>query len=139
MKDFSRSVDYLTTRPDIDSEKLAYYGTSWGGAVGPVIMAVEKRIAASILHLGGFGSASELPEAHGLNYAPRVRMPTLMLNGRYDAIYRLESDVRVLYDLLGTPDSDKRLVLYDTDHFIPVNERVKESLNWLDRYLGPVN
>jgi serine/threonine protein kinase/dienelactone hydrolase len=138
VKDFSRSVDYLTTRPDIDSEKLAYYGFSWGGLVGPVIMAVEERIAASILNLGGFASYSELPEVHGLNYAPRVRIPTLMLNGRYDQTFPLETDVMVLHDLLGTTEADKRLIVYDSDHFIPTKEKVKETLAWLDRYLGMV-
>jgi hypothetical protein len=27
--------------------------------------------------------------------------------------------------------------VYDTDHFIPRNELIKETLGWLDRYLGP--
>jgi len=43
-----------------------------------------------------------------------------------------------MFDLLGTPEEDKRLVLYDTDHYIPRNGLIKESLDWLDRYLGPV-
>ncbi len=28
------SIDYLETRDDIDAERLAYYGVSWGGALG---------------------------------------------------------------------------------------------------------
>jgi len=28
--------------------------------------------------------------------------------------------------------------LYDTDHVPPRIEYIKETLNWLDRYLGPV-
>jgi len=28
-KDFSRSIDYLETRSDIDTSKLGFYGTSW--------------------------------------------------------------------------------------------------------------
>jgi serine/threonine protein kinase len=31
VKDFRRCIDYLETRQDIDSQKLAYYGMSWGG------------------------------------------------------------------------------------------------------------
>jgi len=30
------------------------------------------------------------------------------------------------------------LKLYDTDHIIPRNEFIKETLKWLDKYLGPV-
>ena len=34
VKDLGRSIDYLETRPDINPDKLAYYGRSWGGARG---------------------------------------------------------------------------------------------------------
>jgi hypothetical protein len=44
-----------------------------------------------------------------------------------------------MYDLLGAPEKGKKLCLYDTDHFIPEKEMIKEVLNWLDKYLGPVN
>ena len=44
VKDFKRCIDYLETRQDIDSKKLAYYGLSWGGEYGAVIPAVEDRL-----------------------------------------------------------------------------------------------
>ena len=68
-----------------------------------------------------------------------VKIPILMLNGRYDAKFPYETTVKPMFDLLGTPDEDKSLKLYDTDHYIPRNELIKESLSWLDKYLGPVN
>ena len=43
-----------------------------------------------------------------------------------------------MFDILGTPEEYKVIRLYDTDHFIPINELTKEALDWLDRYLGPV-
>jgi len=49
-----------------------------------------------------------------------------------------ETMVKPMFDFLGTPKEDKVLKLYDTDHFIPRNEFIKETLAWLDRYLGPV-
>jgi hypothetical protein len=61
-----------------------------------------------------------------------------MLNGRYDMVFPYETCVKPMYDLLGTPEEDKKMVLYDTDHFIPRNELIKETLVWLDRYLGTV-
>jgi dienelactone hydrolase len=138
VKDFRRSVDYLETRPDIDSERLAYYGMSWGGALGAIIPAVEDRLSANILLAGGLGGRGR-PEAHELNYLTRVRNPTLMLNGRYDNLFDLERRVRPMFDLLGTPAEHKRLILYDTDHIPPRNEFIKETLAWLDRYLGLVS
>jgi hypothetical protein len=43
-----------------------------------------------------------------------------------------------MIDLLGTPEKDKKLIVYETDHLIPINELIRESLNWLDCYFGPV-
>ena len=28
-KDFGRSIDYLHTRPDIDKDRIGYFGYSW--------------------------------------------------------------------------------------------------------------
>jgi hypothetical protein len=40
--------------------------------------------------------------------------------------------------LLGTPVEHKRHVLLESAHTIPRSEGIKETLDWLDRYLGPV-
>jgi hypothetical protein len=61
-----------------------------------------------------------------------------MLNGRYDGFYGLETSAKPMFDLLGTPAGDKQLKVYETDHIPPRNEFIKETLAWLDRYLGPV-
>ena len=137
VKDFKRSVDYLETRPDIDKTKLGYYGFSWGGLMGGIIPAVEDRLKVNILIVGGFTSGT-LPEVDQVNYLPRIKIPTLMLNGRYDFNFPYDKAVLPFYNLLGTPARDKRLVVYETDHYVPKNEMIKEVLNWCDRYLGPV-
>jgi eukaryotic-like serine/threonine-protein kinase len=137
VKDFRRCVDYLENRPDIDSGKLAYYGMSWGGSLGAIIPAVEERLSANVVCAGGFIGRATRPEAYPLNYVTRVRTPTLMLNGRYDSTFGLEAGIKPMFDLLGTPAEHKRLILYDTDHIPPRNEFVKETLAWLDKYLGP--
>lgn len=139
VKDFRRSVDYLETRPDIDNSKIAYYGHSWGGLMGGIIPAVENRLAVSVLILGGFPGRQPYPEADPINYVSRITMPVLMLNGRYDSNFPLEEAVRPFYKLLGTPEKNKRLVLYDTDHYVAKSDMVREVLDFLDKYLGPVN
>jgi cephalosporin-C deacetylase-like acetyl esterase len=137
-KDFSRSIDYLETRSDIETSKLGFYGHSWGGALGGIIPAVEDRIKVNILLVGGF-SGRHLPEADILNYVSRIKMPVLMLNGRYDVSFPFETTVKPFYDLLGTPEKDKHLYVYETDHFVPKSEMIKETLNFLDQYFGPVH
>jgi dienelactone hydrolase len=137
VKDFRRCIDYLATRQDIDSKKLAYYGMSWGGTYGAIIPAVEERLKASVLVAGGFQLLAR-PEANAFNYVNRVKTPTLMLNGKYDTLFQLETSSKPMFELLGTPAPDKRQKLYETDHIPPRNEYIKETLAWLDRYLGPV-
>jgi len=137
VKDLRRSIDYLETREDIDSERLAYYGMSWGGNLGAIIPAVEERFKASVLVAAGLLGTGR-PEVSDLTYVTRVRTPTLILNGRYDVFFPPETSSQPLLDLLATPQQDKRLILYETDHIPPRTEYIKETLAWLDEYLGPV-
>jgi dienelactone hydrolase len=137
-KDVSRTIDYLETRPDIDTSKIAFYGHSWGGITGGIIPAVEERIKLNILITGGFlGKA--FPEADQINYVPRIKIPVLMLNGKYDVTFPFESTVKPFYDLLGTPEPDKRLCVYETDHGVPKTDMIRETLAWLDKYFSPPN
>jgi eukaryotic-like serine/threonine-protein kinase len=137
-KDLGRSIDYLETRADIDRNKLAYEGFSWGASLGAILPALESRFRAVALVCPGFHLQNALPEADQINFAPRMKTPVLMLNGRFDFIYPTGTSQDPMFRLLGTPTEHKRRVVYDTAHNIPRNEMVKEILNWLDRYLGQV-
>jgi serine/threonine protein kinase/formylglycine-generating enzyme required for sulfatase activity/dienelactone hydrolase len=137
-KDYMRSIDYLETRKDIDVNKLAYYGFSWGGVMGAIIPAVENRLKASVLHVAGFGNEKALPEVDQINFITRVKIPVLMLNGKYDHYFPVDTSQRPFFKLLGTRPEDKRQIIYEAGHFVPRNQHIKETLDWLDRYLGPV-
>ncbi len=137
-KDFSRSIDYLETRRDIDAKKVAYYGVSWGGVMGGIIPAVEPRVKAVILHVAGLAFQKCQPEVDPVNYLPRIKQPVLMLNGQYDHYFPVETSQRPMFKLLGTPPEQKRQVIYPSGHFVPSNQLIKEALDWFDRYLGPV-
>ena len=133
-KDFSRSVDYLETRSDIDTSRIGYYGFSLGGFMGGIIPAVESRLKVSVLIIGGCKGDGEI-----VSYLQRIKIPTLMLNGKYDYTFPYEKSVLPFYNFLGTQDEDKKIVVYETDHFVPINEMIKEVLAFCDEYLGPVN
>jgi predicted esterase len=140
-KDLGRSVDYLETRKDVDSARLAYFGSSMGAVWAPVLLAVEKRIKAAMLFSGGVYSTSVvfLPEADPVNFASHVTIPVLMTNGRYDQTFPLEESQLPLFRSLGTPTKDKKHVIYEGGHgAFPRPDAVRESLDWLDKYLGPV-
>jgi formylglycine-generating enzyme required for sulfatase activity/cephalosporin-C deacetylase-like acetyl esterase/predicted Ser/Thr protein kinase len=141
VRDLARSIDYLETRVDIDSQKIGYLGSSLGGMVGVMLLPWEKRVQACVLLNGGFVPMAEwvtVPEIDFINLAPRVTIPALMLNGRYDFVFPVETSQKPMFDFLGTPREQKKYILYDTAHDVPRNEMIKEVLNWFDLYLGPV-
>ncbi|MGI8784118.1 MAG: protein kinase domain-containing protein [Acidobacteriota bacterium] len=138
-KDLGRTVDYLETRPDVDKGKLAYFGVSWGAGWGPVMTAIEKRFKASVLLAGGLDSYKWLPEADPFNFCPRATTPVLMVNGRFDFDYPLETSQLPMFRQLGAPEKDKRHVLFESGHVPPrMQDVVREILDWYDKYLGPV-
>jgi serine/threonine protein kinase/dienelactone hydrolase len=136
-KDLSRSIDYLETRPEIDAQKLAYFGVSWGGRMGGLMLAVEKRFSAAVLYVAGLRFQKSLPEADPFNFVPRVTLPVLLLNGRYDNYFPVETSQKPMFTLLGTRKEDKKWIVVDGGHFVPRDRLIQESLAWLDRYLGP--
>ena len=137
-KDIGRSIDYLETRKDIQLDKLGYLGWSWGGYMGGIMPAVEKRIKVVVLNVGGMVMDKSLPEADQLNYLPRVTQPVLMLNGKYDMFFPVETSQKPMFNFLGTPKEHKKIIIYDVGHLVPRTDFVKETLLWYDKYLGPV-
>ncbi len=138
-KDLSRTIDYVESRGDLDARRVALYGVSWGARLLPLMAAVEDRVRLGIMLGGGLGPRDvALPEADPFNFAPYVRQPILMVNGRYDFLFPVETSQRPLFDLLGTPPLDKRHVVFETGHVPPNDLLTREVLDWLDRYLGSV-
>ncbi len=145
VKDSRRSLDYLETRPDIDRTRLAVLGIS--GPAGVFQLALDNRLHAGVLHSVGLppGLLQSVgweipPEIDPINFASRVRAPVLMLNGRYDPTFPPETHQIPLFQRLGTPEANKRHVLFDCGHsLLRTQDAVRETLDWLDRYLGPVD
>ena len=136
-KEYSRTIDYLETRKDMQADKVAYLGISWGGFMGGIIPAVEKRIKVVVLNVGGMAMERALPEADQINYLPRVTQPVLMLNGKYDMFFPVETSQKPMFGFLGTPGDRKKMVVYDSGHLVPPTEFIKQTLSWFDTYLGP--
>ncbi len=134
VKDFMRAVDYLETRPDLDLDRLGLAGFSWGGRMGSIVPALDPRVKVAVLYVGGFSLQKPMPEVDQIHFAPRVRIPVLMLNGRFDFFFPVDTSQRPMFETLGTPKEHKRHLLYDTSHGIPRLEMIKETLDWLDRY-----
>ncbi len=136
-KDLGRTIDYLETRPDMRADKIGYLGFSLGARLGVVLPAVENRLKAAVLVSGGMTWQVVAPQVDQINFAPRIKIPTLMLNGRFDFTFPGPSQ-RQMFRLLGAPEEHKRHVLLDVGHGITAEQMTKDTLDWLDRYLGPV-
>jgi pimeloyl-ACP methyl ester carboxylesterase len=140
-KDLSRAIDYLETRGDLNVGAVGYYGVSWGAADAVRALAVEGRIKAAVLADGGMQPYSfERPERDPVHYLPRITIPVLMLNGRYDSVFPPREAQEPMFRLLGTDPAHKRYPpLSDSSHVAaPSPERIQETVSWFNRYLGPV-
>jgi dienelactone hydrolase len=140
-KDASRSLDYLATRKDIDSGRLAYLGVSMGSADGVILTTLmQDRLKTAIFLDGGYFLDTPPPGGDQADFAPRMKKPVLMVNGRYDYVFSVENAQNPLFKMLGTPEEDKKHVLLETPHDVTEDRPrlTKEVLDWLDKYLGRV-
>jgi formylglycine-generating enzyme required for sulfatase activity/tRNA A-37 threonylcarbamoyl transferase component Bud32 len=134
--DLRRGLDYLETRTDIDISRVAFMNVSIG-AQGIIFSAVEPRYRAVVLMSDGLypRQVNFIPEANPVGFAPHIKPPKLMLNGRWDADYAFKSEAEPLFKLLSEP---KRLELYDGGHVPPPEIAVPIVSRFLDETLGPV-
>jgi eukaryotic-like serine/threonine-protein kinase len=141
-KDFGRSLDYLDGRSDIARDKIAYLGVSMGSAEGVIYTTVsQSRLKAVILLDGGY--FLDTPRAGGdqADFAPRLKVPVLMVNGRQDFVFSVDQSQNPLFRMLGTPQADKQHAVFDTPHDVTEArpDLIKVVLGWLDKYLGRID
>ena len=140
-KDAARSIDYLSTRADIDSSRLAYLGVSVGSAEGVIFSTLlQDRLKTAIFLDGGYFLQQPPRGGDAADFAPRMKKPVLMVNGRYDYTFPLVKAQNPLFEMLGTATADKSHVVLETPHDVTEQraQLVKAVLDWLDRYLGSV-
>jgi len=133
--DLRRSLDYLETRADINPDAIGYFGFSMGAVQAPIALAWEPRIKVAVGTVGFIPPRQLEPPADPLQALPRVTQPFLLLSGEFDSTARLPN-ARRYFELLGTPAADKKHVVTQGGHFVPREQLVRETLDWLDRYLG---
>ena len=137
--DIGRTLDYLESRNDIDTSKFAFVGLSFGASYALPAMTFEPRFKTAIFLSGGEPNPELPPVVEPFNYLPRIKLPVLLLNGGFDPIYP-PAVQEIFYKSLGTRIEDKRYKVYpESSHaFFPRREYLRETLGWLDKYLGPV-
>lgn len=152
INDLQRAVDFLSGHPQIDPDRLAYLGISYGAAMGGLLAGVETRIKAYVLNVGdgGLVEHSSEPGTDGMNVHfsekwAELMWPTesihfvgraapaalLFQNGLYDENVSPADAVR--YQLAGS--EPKTVRWYASDHFLPM-EAYYSAGEWLQPYLG---
>jgi dienelactone hydrolase len=136
VKDVSRSIDWLAAERGADGSRVGVAGFSRGAMVVPIAAAVDKRIAAAVMLLGGHFDAlekSHLPAACVANYIGRVGpRPLLMVNALYDKDMIKETSVEPLYRLAKMP---KQILWSEGGHAMPSEQNQAQMLQWLRQNL----
>jgi dienelactone hydrolase len=132
--DHRRALDYLASRGDMDMDRVGALGHSMGGVMTFALAALEPRlkVAVSCVIPARRGETWTSRAFSPYTFAPRIRIPMLMLMGRSDPLYDAD-DARALLEQLAS--ADKALDFYDAGHRLPA-EYVPRSLAWLRQRLA---
>ena len=131
--DTNKTLDYLETRNDIDTDNIFYLGMSYGALFNTHTLLFENRYKGAILYVGGVFPTYP-PLVDGINHMPRINTPFLMLNGEQDYLVP-KSAAMYFYQSTGTPEKDKKIVFYDSGHWpLPRNQMIKETLDFIKKY-----
>jgi eukaryotic-like serine/threonine-protein kinase len=134
--DMQRGVDYLETRSDIDARKIAFWDDSTYN-IAVLVAAIDQRYSSVIL-LGSGGEFARLyrlpADINPFHFAPHIRAPKLVLNGRYDDACP-ETSVGPFFGLLQAP---KKRLQFEGAHIPPTEVAVPIINGFLDETLGPV-
>ena len=120
--------------------RMAYFGLSWGAQLGPITIALDPRLKAGVLLMGGLKSGNSAPEVGAFFLAPCERLVSWRTGIRTSSFpFRPYRGPRSRS--WGPRSADKEHVLYPGGHEIFVTQHsqiVHEVIGWLDRYVGRV-
>ena len=156
IKDLQRAVDVLRARANVDDERIAYLGISYGGAMGALFVGIERRLKAAVLVVGDGGLVSHFTGPEDLNFmaslscATRVGWframtpiepirfiphapPTALLlqNGRSDNLVPA-ADAE---DLHAAAPQPKTILWYPAGHGLD-QQAISDRLDWLHQQIG---
>ena len=76
IKDLQRAVDVLRARANVDDDRIAYIGISYGGAMGALFVGIERRLEAAVLVVGDGGLVSHFTGPEDFNFLKSLSCAT---------------------------------------------------------------
>ena len=155
--DLQRAADVLQARDDVDADRLAYVGRSYGGAMGALLAGVERRLTTYILSVADGGLITHSIGADGKRGPPGGVAPAewqawlgamrpiepihfvrraapasiLFQSARQDRNVPV-ADAEALHPAASQP---KEVRWYDTGHALDAQAHV-DQLAWLHQTIG---
>lgn len=157
IQDLRRGVDLLMEHPLVDSQRIGYSGTSYGGAMGGLLAGVEKRIKAYALVVGDGGLVAHLSGPEDAD-GPMRTLPAAEWGAWLDAMQPIEpirfvglaSPSALLFQngrqdrLVPPADAEvyqaagsepKTIMWYDAGHGLN-DEAIRDRMEWLAEWIG---
>lgn len=153
VKDLQRAVDVLRSRPNVDADRIAYVGVSWGGATGALFVGIERRLKTVALVVGHGGQVSHHTGRAGftrifscamrvawiramapiepIRFVGHANVPLLLQNGTSDQFIP-NADAEALHAAAPQP---KTIRWYAAGHGLNQQAR-NDQLDWLHNEIG---
>lgn len=154
--DIRRAVDYLISRPDVDRNRIAYMGVSYGGAMGALVAGVEPRFKTLVLTVADGGLVNHFtgPEdvsgmfdrlscenkrawinallpIEPIRFIGLARAPILYQSGRTDVLVPPADAERLQRFAPG----NRKILWYDAGHGLNAQANT-DRLAWLREHIG---
>ena len=130
--EYRRSIDYLSSRTDIDTTRIGLLGLSMGGLITFQLTSIDSRIKTAIAGLTPQIKDPILQPVVSTTFASHVSCSSfLVFMGNKDGWYTME-EARQLYNLI--PITQKEFVEYNVGHEPPV-EYVGKVTDWFEKHL----
>lgn len=151
-----RAIDYLLSRPEVDSTRIGAMGLSLGGLRTTYLFGMDSRVKAGVI--AGFSSSYEQMLQRHLHhtwmmYVPRqyqfldlpdiaslnVPQPLLIMNAEQDHLFPMEGmkaaedKISRIYAKTGAPEKFQ-VNYYDVPHSMTITMQ-DDAFEWLERWL----
>ncbi len=130
--DWTAGLDAMTVLPEVDAERVGYWGLSLGTDYGLPFVAGDARIRAAVLGLYGTHS-SRIGDTHSVAIARELSCALLWVMQWDDEQFRREGQ-HELFEAIGS--ADKRMVVYPGGHDETPDEGLRFAREFLVRELG---